>query len=65
MKQYFVQIISNNYVTFENIQGLQKQNKTLLEIVRSLSKENDEQELQIISDLKVFKEILITFLVFN
>lgn len=45
-------IISNNYVTFENIQGLQKQNKKLLEIIRSLSKANDEQDIQLIKDLK-------------
>lgn len=46
-------------MTFENIQGLQKQNKTLLEIIRSLSKENDEQEIQTINNLKVFKFIFI------
>ncbi|VVC26804.1 Major intrinsic protein, conserved site [Cinara cedri] len=51
-------IISNNYVTFENIQGLQKQNKTLLEIVRSLSKANDKQEIELISDLKEKIKIL-------
>ncbi|XP_027851398.2 nucleoprotein TPR-like isoform X1 [Aphis gossypii] len=45
-------IISNNYVTFENIQGLQKQNKKLLEVLRSLSKANDEQDIKLIKDLK-------------
>lgn len=40
-------------MTFENIQGLQRQNKKLLEVVRSLSVENDEKEVQIIKDLKV------------
>uniref|UniRef100_A0A2S2PQR5 NUA/TPR/MLP1-2-like domain-containing protein n=2 Tax=Schizaphis graminum TaxID=13262 RepID=A0A2S2PQR5_SCHGA len=45
-------IISNNYVTFENIQGLQKQNKKLLEVVRSFSKANDEQDIKLIKDLK-------------
>lgn len=46
-------------MTFENIQGLQRQNKKLLEIVRSLSQKRDEEEVQIIKDLKVFKYIII------
>lgn len=45
-------------MTFENIQGLQKQNKKLLEIVRSLSQKNDEQEVQLIKDLKVITCII-------
>ncbi|XP_022171411.1 nucleoprotein TPR-like isoform X3 [Myzus persicae] len=51
-------IISNKYVTFENIQGLQKQNKNLLELVRSLAKANDEQDIQLIKDLKEKIKIL-------
>ncbi|XP_025205590.1 nucleoprotein TPR [Melanaphis sacchari] len=45
-------IISNNYVTFANIQGLQNQNKKLLEVLRSLSKANDERDIKLIKDLK-------------
>jgi len=40
-------------VTFENIQGLQNQNKKLLEVIRSLSNSNDEQEIKLIKELKV------------
>lgn len=45
-------------MTFENIQGLQRQNKKLLEIVRSLSQKKDEEEVQTIKDLKVLKFII-------
>ncbi|XP_050441789.1 nucleoprotein TPR-like [Adelges cooleyi] len=45
-------IISKNYVTFENIQTLQNQNKNLLDALRSLSSAKDEHEVKQISDLK-------------
>lgn len=50
-------------MTFENIQGLQRQNKKLLAVLRSLTVENDEKEIQLIKDLKVNKylQIIIVF----
>lgn len=49
-------------MTFENIQGLQRQNKKLLEIVRSLSQKNDDEEVQLIKDLKVIGSIIMIIL---
>jgi hypothetical protein len=50
-------------VTFENIQGLQRQNKKLLAVLRSLTVENDEKEVQLIKDLKVnkYRQVIIVF----
>lgn len=48
-------------MTFENIQGLQSQNKKLLEVLRSLTVENDKKEIQLIKDLKVNKDFQVIY----